>query len=79
MIFGWSGGLAVPESFFWLYPGLTSWAIIGRPFGAGVWWFCSASPATEVVSFRCDHLQTLDLAVVGRFSEGRPCRKNWTN
>jgi hypothetical protein len=23
--------------------------------------------------------QTLDLAVVGRFSEGRLCRKNWMN
>ena len=44
MIFGWSGGLLVPESFFRLYPGLTSWAIVGRPSGAGVWSFCSASP-----------------------------------
>jgi hypothetical protein len=31
---------------------------------------------TEVVPSRCDHLRTLDLAVAGRFSEGRPCRKN---
>jgi hypothetical protein len=29
-----------------------------------------ACGATEVVPFHCDHLQTLDLAVVGRFREG---------
>jgi hypothetical protein len=33
MIFGWSGGLAVPESFFWLYPGLTSGLLSVAPPG----------------------------------------------
>jgi hypothetical protein len=40
MIFGWSGGLAVPESFFRLYPGLTSWAIVCRrsaTWASGLW------------------------------------------
>ena len=37
-IFAW------PESPFWLYTGLPSWAIIGRPFGAGAWWcLCSST------------------------------------
>ena len=88
MIFVWAGGLVVPESFFWRTqdfvqdwrPWTSSWAIIGRPSGAGVWWLGSVSLAwTEVVVSRSDHLPTLDLAVVGRFSEGRPRRKSWTN
>jgi hypothetical protein len=40
--------------------------------------FSVACGTSEVAPSHCDPLQTSGLAV-GRLSEGRPCRKNWTN
>ena len=49
MIFGWTGGFVVPESFFFL-PRTSSWAIIGRPSGAGVLWLSTDSQKGERIA-----------------------------
>ena len=52
-------GLSGPESFFWVYPGLTSWAIYVSPFGAGAghraqilsFPFWNSAPTFLIISF----------------------------
>jgi hypothetical protein len=42
----------------------------------GLYPFPSLTARLKSLPPRSDHLLTLDLAVVGRFSHRRPCRKN---